>query len=187
MCERESRVNPFRNTFFVFSRFSENFDAAFDLFFLCSIAIDSSCLPFSFISTFEVTSWEKQVRRGTSGSWRGRSWKDREGGEEEEEEESPHMTAVACLLVLGKDTGISQQTTSLSFYLSASPSLSLSSSLFSFMCPYLSCPYLSLVFCLFISINFFYCWKFQLLCVSAQRWVASLLPNGTLFLDNTCA
>lgn len=37
-------------------------------------------------------------------------------------EESPHMTAKACLLVLGKDAGVSQQTLSLSSCLSASAS-----------------------------------------------------------------
>lgn len=44
--------------------------------------------------------------------------------ETEEEEESPHITMVACLLVLEKDTGISKQTTSLSLYLSSSCLLS---------------------------------------------------------------
>lgn len=87
----------------------------------CDIAASS---PFHSSPAPGVRSWEKQVRQGTRRSWRGRSWTDR-GGDEEEEEESPHMTAVACLLVLGKDTGISQQKISLSFYLSVSASLSL--------------------------------------------------------------
>lgn len=55
-----------------------------------------------------------------------------EGGVEEKEEEArkrrSHMTAVACLLVLEKDTGVSKQTISLSFYRTACPSLPPSSS-----------------------------------------------------------
>lgn len=47
----------------------------------------------------------------------------KEEPKEEEEEESPHVTALVCLLVLGKDTGMAQHTP-LSLYCSESASLS---------------------------------------------------------------
>lgn len=74
------------------------------------------------------------------------------------------MTTVACLLVLGKDTGFSQQTISLSFYLPVSASLSLPCPLFlSFirmsLSLLLSLCCLSSLLCLHLGKLFFYGWK----------------------------
>ena len=90
-----------------------------------SVAVTTTAALTSFHSSGKER--QKRVRWGKRTSWRRRSRRDRGG--DEDEEASPHMTAVACLLVLGKDTGISQQTISLSLYPSASASLSLSLSL----------------------------------------------------------